>query len=154
MNDPKIEKMVRKVSLLLSDNTHLEGEVFLSLYDLTHSGSQNLGDLLNGGEQFIPLKTEKGIVLLNMKHIVQAKIASEREADDMMKTGSSYTIWVKTEIGGLMEGDIFISLRDGRFGRVKDYVNQPLTFFRLFQPEYVVYLNQRFILSIHDQIAP
>ncbi len=150
MNDRKIEKKIRKVFFLLSDHSKIDGHVFLSLYEVTHSGPQNLGDLLNGEDEFIPLKTEKGIVLLNRTHIVQARIDSEGESDDIMKMGSGYSICAKMGVGESVEGDIFISLQDGRFGRVKDYANLPFTFLRLFQPKHVVYLNQHYIISIHD----
>lgn len=135
---------------MLSDQNKIEGYVFLSLYQESHSGPQNLGDLLNGEEQFIPVKTDRGIELINISHIVQARIDSEDELDDIMKLGSSYTISAKMSVGAPVEGDIFISLRDGRFGRVKDYANLRFTFLRLFQPKHVIYVNQRYIISIHD----
>lgn len=150
MNSQKIEKKIRRVSLMLSDQSTIEGYVFLSLYEVTHSGPQNLGDLLNSEEQFIPVKTDKGIELINLNHIIQARIESEVESDDLMKVGSSYTICAQMSIGAPVEGDIFISLHDGGFGRVKDYANFPFTFLRLFQPKYVIYLNQGYIISIHD----
>lgn len=150
MNEHKIEKKIHSVSFMLSDESKIEGYVFLSLYEVTHSGPQNLGDLLNGDEQFIPVKTDKGIELLNLNHIVQARIGSEGESDDIMKMGSAYTIRAKISVGESVEGDIFISLQDGRFGRVKDYANLPFAFLRIFQPEHVIYVNQRYIISIHD----
>lgn len=150
MNNQKIEKKIRQVSLMLSDQSTIEGYVFLSLYEVTHSGPQNLGDLLNSEEKFIPIKTDKGIALVNLNHIIQARIDSEGESDDLMKMGSSYSICANMSIGAPVEGDIFISLQDGRFGRVKDYANLPFSFLRLFQPKLVIYVNQGYIISIHD----
>ncbi len=67
-----------------------------------------------------------------------------------MKMGSSYTICAQLSIGAPVEGDVYISLQDGRFGRVKDYANLPFTFLRFFQPKHVIYVNQRYIISLHD----
>ncbi|NOY84834.1 MAG: hypothetical protein GXO96_08470 [Nitrospirae bacterium] len=150
MNDHKIEKAIRSVSFLLSDQSKIEGYVFLSLHDLAHSGPQNLGDLLNGDEEFIPIKTEKGIELINLNHLIQARIDPEEELDEVMKMGSSYTICAQLSVGAPVEGDVYISLQDGRFGRVKDYANLPFTFLRFFQPKCVIYVNQRYIISLHD----
>ncbi len=150
MNPLVIEKKVRKASFYLTDGSQVDGEVFLSLSEEGHSGPQNLGDLLNDEDRFIPIKTEKSIFLLHLKHVVQAKIRIEEELDETMREGSGFTITVKMEIGGSIEGDVYISLQKGGFGRVKDYVNQNIPFFRLIQSEYIAYVNERYIFSIHE----
>ncbi len=150
MNQFKIEKKVRKVSFHLTDGSQVDGEVFLSLSEEGQAGPQNLGELLNDRDHFIPVKTEKGIFLLNLTHVVQAKTVLERELDESMWGGSGFSIALKMEIGGAIEGDMFVSINHEKFGRVKDYVNQPITFFRLFQNEHIVYVNQKYIYSIHD----
>ncbi len=150
MDDQKIKKEIEKVSIFLSDGTIIDGTVFLNLYGANHFGPQNFGDLLNAGERFIPVKTEGKILLLNVHQIVQARIGSERETNDLMKMGSAHSISVKLAVGGEIEGEIFISVRQG-VGRVNDYVNQPIAFFRLFQSEHIIYINQRFIIEIHDK---
>lgn len=150
MDHLKIQKKVRKSFFFLTDGSQVAGEVFLSLAEEGDSGPENLGDLLNTAGSFIPVKTEKGIFLLNLRHVVQAKIRIQEEFDENMRRGSGFTITLRMEIGGAIEGDVFISLKNGRFGRVKDYVNEPLSFFRLFQAAHIVYVNQRYIFSIHD----
>lgn len=149
MDERKIQKETREVLFKLSDGSSLEGNVFLRLYEAHHTGPQKVGDLLNEDKPFIPVRTQNSVVLLNVANIVLARTGSEWEEDDLMKMGNRSTVWIKAAHLDEIVGDIFINLPDG-FTRVKDYVNQPFRFFPLFQPKYVVYINQRYILSVRD----
>ena len=151
MDENKIEKEARRVAFQLSDGNRISGQVFLGLYGKHHLGSQNMEDLLNETKQFIPVKTHEGVLLLNKDHIVLVKIDAKSEENVMMKLGTKYSVWVKTTLGEELKGDIFISFREGRGRvRVKDHVNEAAGFFRLFQPGFILYINQKSILSIHD----
>jgi hypothetical protein len=149
MDERKIKKENRVVLFKLSDGSEVEGEVFLRLYEAHHSGPQRVGDLLNEERPFIPVKTDRGVVLLNVSHIVSAKIQSVWESDELMTMGKRQSIRIKTAHEQEIPGDIFINLPDG-YCRVKDYINQPILFFPLFQPDYIIYINRRFILLIQD----
>ncbi|HZR46963.1 MAG TPA: hypothetical protein VFA47_09680 [Candidatus Manganitrophaceae bacterium] len=150
MDERKIEKETQSALIELSDGSEIDGEVFLRLYEAHHAGQQKVGDLLNNeAARFIPLKTKGGTLLLNRLHIVLVKVRTELEKDDLMTLGEKYTVSLKMFRGHEIRGDIFVSLPEG-LSRVKDYFNQPIQFFRLLQPEYVVYINQRFLLSIQD----
>ena len=145
----QVKKHLRKASFYFSNDRQLTGCVFLNFFDKHHDGSQNLGDLLNSGEQFIPIRTKTEILLVNIKHLVYVEITMEQELDELMKLGSSYSISTKMITGKSIEGDVFISINEGH-GRVKDYANQDLVFFRMLQNKHVVYINQNYILSITD----
>lgn len=149
MYDHRIDKALRKVSFQLSDGDQIDGEIFLNLYGPNHSGSEKLGDLLNQGKQFIPVKTSGIIVLLNTNHIVQAKIDAEQEEDDLMQLGKGHSVWIKTILKEEITGLVFIGLQDGH-ARVNDYFNETIRFLRLFQTDYIVYVNQKAVLSVHD----
>lgn len=149
MDEDKIEKGAHRVAFQLSDGNCISGQVFLSLYDEHHLGSQNMEDLLKETNRFMPVKTDERVLLLNIDHIVLIKIDAESEENDMMKLGTKRLVWVKTTLGEELKGEIFISLGEGR-ARVKDHVNGTIGFFRLFQPGFILYINQKSILSIHD----
>lgn len=149
MDEDKIEKSALRVAIQRSDGNRISGEVFLGLYSEQHLGSQNMEDLLNETKQFMPVKTDTGVDLLNIDHIVWIKIDAESQENDIMKLGTKHAVWVKTILGEELKGDIFISLEEGR-ARVKDHVNEIVGFFRLFQPGFILYINQKSILSIHD----
>lgn len=147
--DRKIEKEVRPILCELSDGSEIEGDVFLRLYEARHAGPQKVGDLLNEEKKFLPVKAKGGTLLLNRSHIVLTKVKAELEKDDLMTLGKKVTVRLKMHRGREIQGDIFINLPEG-FCRVKDYVNQPTRFFTLIQPDFVIYINQEFILSVRD----
>jgi len=149
----RIEKDVRKVSFRLSNGEQIEGETFLSKYGAHHSGPQNVGDLLRETDPFFPVKTNNGIILINLAQLVHVRLTREEEEDELMRLGTaSQNVSVNTVLGELIEGKIYINLRDG-LDRVKDYVNETReTFLRLFQAENIIYINQKFIVSIRDSL--
>lgn len=149
MDERKIEKENRPVLFELSDGSEIEGEVFLRLYEARHAGLQKVGDLLNEAKRFIPLRTKGGTLLLNRSHIASARVRSELEKDGLMTLGKKVAVSLKMVQGREIRGDIFVDLPEG-FCRVKDYMNQPVRFFALIQPEFVVYINQEFVLSVRD----
>lgn len=149
MDERKIEKENRPVLFELSDGSEVEGEVFLRLYEAHHAGLQKVGDLLHEEKKFIPVRTKGGTLLLNRSHIVVAKVPAPLEKDDLMTLGKKYSVSLKMVLGKVIEGDVFVNLPEG-FCRMKDYLNQPVRFFTLIQPEFVVYINQEFVLSVQD----
>jgi len=50
---------------------------------------------------------------------------------------------------GSLEGDIFITLPEGR-RRPKDFFNHSPTFFPLFTEQYIVYINRHFVASAQE----
>jgi hypothetical protein len=150
MDEQKIEKEAQAILFELSDGSQIDGEVFLRLYEAHHEGHQKVGDLLNSEEaRFIPLRMREGTLLLNRSRIALAKVKTELEKDDLMTLGKRYTVCLKMLGGKEIRGEIFVNLPEG-FSRVKDYFNQPIQFFPLIQSEFVIYINQKFVLSVQD----
>ncbi|MBI3805442.1 MAG: hypothetical protein HY282_16970 [Nitrospirae bacterium] len=149
MDERRIEKEIRSVLFELADGSEVEGEVFLRLYEAHHAGLQKIGDLLNDETRVIPLRTKRETLLINRRHIALAKVGVDLEQDDLMTLGKQYTVSLKMLRGNEIRGDIFVNLPEG-FCRVKDYFNQPLQFFPLVQSEYILYINQKFVLSVRD----
>lgn len=149
MDERRIEKENCPVLFELYDGSEIEGEVFLRLYEAHHAGLQKVGDLLNEEARVIPLRTSKGTLLLNRSRIASAKVPAELERDDLMTLGKKYTVNLKMLRGKEIQGDIYVNLPEG-FCRVKDYFNQPVQFFPLIQPEFVVYINRELVLFVQD----
>lgn len=149
MDERKIEKQTQVVVFGMSDHREINGEVFLRLYEAQHTGRQKVGDLLNDQQLFIPVKTLQGPVLLNVSQIVTVTVGSGFEKDDLMILGKKYTVCIRTTQNIEIKGDIFVNLPE-EVSRVKDYFNQSLQFFAIFQHSSIIYINRHFILSVQD----
>ncbi|ALC15135.1 hypothetical protein DSOUD_0340 [Desulfuromonas soudanensis] len=149
MDEQTIAKETRDVRLVLSDGTPLAGEVFLNLYGAHHFGPQRVGDLLLGPERFLPLRGAFGTRLVNIAHILQARVGATEEADPLMLLGERHAVAVTTVNGDRIEALLYANLPDGS-QRVKDYLNQPLRFFIFFLPDEVLYLHRDAILWVED----
>jgi hypothetical protein len=149
MDDRTIQKETQQVTVVLSDGTQIDGEVFLRLHEAHHTGRQKIGDLLNQDLSFIPIRTSKGFILLNRSQIVSVKIKQEFEKDEIMTLGKKYAVRVRTVQGKEVVGDMFVNLPEESC-RIKDHLNQPIRFFSLFQSASILYINREFILSVQD----
>jgi hypothetical protein len=148
MDDGRIQKATRPTTIVLSSGREIRGDVFVGLYDPHHLGPQRVGELLNEPLAFIPVRTNRGVLLVNRSHIVSATLPADRESDELLKLGKRYTVRVTTANGDL-RGAIFVNLPEVAT-RVADYFNQSLRFFPLYQARTVVYVNREFILSVRD----
>jgi hypothetical protein len=148
MDEGRIQKATRKATLVLSSGRQIRGDVFVGLYDPHHTGPQRVGELLNEDLAFLPVKTDKGVVLVNRAHIVSAALSADREHDDLARLGKRYEVRVTTT-DGEVRGAVFVNLPDVAT-RVADYFNQPIRFLPLFQSRTVIYLNREFVLLVRD----
>lgn len=148
MDEGRIQKATRPAKIILSTGREIRGHVFVGLYDSHHSGPQRVGELLNEEKPFVPVKTAKGVLLINRTHIVSATLPTNLERDDLVTLGKRYQVRVTTTRGEV-RGVVFVNLPDGAT-RVADYFNQPAQFLPIFQTRTVLYLNREFILLVRD----
>ncbi len=150
MNNEKIDKKKKEILFTLTNGTEIQGEIYLWMYSSNRTGAQRFDELLNEGNQFIPVRTADGFVLLNSTHIMLAQAKMEKNSHDLKMIGEKYRVHITTLLHENLEVDLFISLPEGS-RRVKDYLNQPLRFFTFFLPdEHILCINREFILSIRD----
>lgn len=149
MVEQKIAKNRRQVIFTLADGSKLGGEVFLNLYEAHGQGSQKVGELLNGRDAFLPVKTAEGTVHLNVANIIKASTPADAERHELMLLGKKYTVRITTLHGEEIEGEIFVDLPQDR-SRVSDYLNRPDRFCRVFTPDAIIYIGTRFILAVRD----
>lgn len=149
MTEQRIAKTTRKVMVTLRDGRQLLGEVFLGLYGVHHTGEQQLGELLNGEEDFIPFKTAGVVSILNTEQILMVKTDKAEEEDDLMTLGKKYLVKVETHHIQDLQGEIYVNLPENTC-RVRDWLNQPIPFLQIFLPDAIIYLNRRHIISVQD----
>ncbi|MFY9269951.1 MAG: hypothetical protein WAO55_09420 [Candidatus Manganitrophaceae bacterium] len=147
MDEQRIQKETRPVLFHLSDGGDIRGMVFLRMQAEHHSGIQKVGELLNEDRSFIPVKMDVTPLLLNKRHIVAASVPGEEERDDLLLLGKQYSVAVTTSLGATFHGEVFVNMPEG-FSRMKDYLNGPGSFITLIQPESILYINRRFILTV------
>lgn len=149
MAEQRIVKMTRKVLITLLDGRQLSGEVFLGLYEAHHSGHQKVGELLNGADDFIPFKTSDAVFLLNIAQILMVETSKEEELDELMTLGKQYPVQVSLLHSKELTGEAYVDLPDETC-RVRDWLNQPIAFLRLFLPDQIIYVNRRYVISVQD----
>lgn len=149
MSSEKIDKKIKEVLFTLTDGTEIKGEVYLWLYSANRRGVQQIDELLNEGNPFIPVKTVDGLVLLNSTHIMLARANIEKNSHDFTIMGDKHRVSITTILKKNLEANLYVSLPEG-FRRVKDYLNQPIQFFTFFLPESILCINRDSILSIRD----
>lgn len=149
MDEQRIAKQARPIELAMSDGSTMVGEVFLDLYDAHRDGSQRVGDLLNGEEFFLALRTPEGVYLVNIEQVLEVRVEAEKEKDELMLLGRKHTLRIQTVHRGELRVDLYVDLPQTS-SRAKDYFNQRLRFFRVFSADEVIYLNPSSILFIRD----
>ena len=149
MEEQRVEMDRRKASFLLSDGESLEGVVFLSHYKGHDSRPESVGEHLER-EGFMPLMTADRTILLNVERAVAVKVGREGEVDRNFEAlAVRHAVTVRMWDGRTITGDLFADLPEEAC-RVKDYLNQPGRFMRLFLEDGVVYLNRKFVLTVSD----
>jgi hypothetical protein len=149
MDEQKITKESRTVRLTLSDETTVEGEIFLNLFEAHTGRPERVGTLLNREIVFLPVKTVEGVFLVNLQQVVTVQVAAAEEQDELMLLGQQHTVRIHTTTGQELIADIYVDLPQTS-SRTKDYVNQPHRFFRLFRDDEITYINPDYILYLRD----
>lgn len=149
MDSQRISKETCNVLFCLADGREIWGEVFLNLYGAHHAGPQRVGELLNGDEPFIPIKTEEGTLLIHLGQLVSAQVPAETELDELMTLGEHYHVTVQTILGKSIAAEVYVTLPEGG-RRVKDFVNRSEGFLRFIVGDQVLYVNRHFVVCVQD----
>jgi len=147
MNERRLATETRKALLILSDGRKLEGELFLQLFSPLHGGAQRVSELLNGDENFVPLRNGQAVQLINLAQVVSVQVEREVELDPLLLLGEHHQVKVETVLGHPFEAEIYVNLPGSR-NRVKDFLNRDKRFIACLIPGQVLYLNPRFLLSV------
>ncbi|MDX2479126.1 MAG: hypothetical protein QNK24_02175 [Desulfuromusa sp.] len=149
MDEQRISVETRRVELTLSNGLQLTGETFLQLHGKHLTGVQRVGEILNGEDNFLPLRYGGKVQLINLEQVVSISVAAEEEFDPLLALGEEHQLWVEPTVGEALNVRIFVNLPGGR-NRVKDFLNQKRRFLLLLQEDQIIYLAQNKILRVQD----
>lgn len=155
MNEYRVEKVRRQLSLLLRDGTRMEGEVFLRPLSRFRSRPEEPADLLNDPEPFFAL-VRNGEAILIAKDGV-ARVDTHYDAEDMENLEASAlgaSLGVPVEVtmvdGSTCAGSIFLESRHDR-PRLLDFLNAyHARFLPVVDATQVVLLNTHTIAHVRE----
>jgi hypothetical protein len=117
----RIEKLRRELTLLLTDGSRLDGEVFLRPMSRHRSRPEEPADLLNDAEPFFALMRHGEAMLVQKSSIVRAETSySDEQEEDFTSLG--IIVEVTLIDGSICTGSIFLESRHDR-PRLLDYLN-------------------------------
>jgi len=147
MNERRLATVTRSVLLVLSNGRQQPGDLFLQLVSPHHGGLQRVGELLNGDDRFLPLRSAEDVSLVNLEQVVSVQVDRDEELDPLLLLGEHHRVRLKTVLGHCFDAEIHVNLPGSR-GRVKDFLNDPARFVPCLLPDKVLYLNPRFLLTV------
>jgi hypothetical protein len=125
MSDYRIEKLRRPLTLVLTDGTRLEGDVFLRPVSRHRARPEDPGDMLNDTEPYFALvrKGEGGdAVLIAKANVSRAETTIEGEAHEEDLASLGVPVEVTLLDGTVCTGSIFLETRTDR-PRLLDFLN-------------------------------
>ena len=121
MSEYRIDKLRRELSVMLSDGSRMEGDVFLRPVSRHRSRPEDPSDLLNDPDPFFAL-VRNGETILIAKTQVASAVTTVDE-DDALETGAlGVTVEVTLHDGSICDGSVFLESRSDR-PRLLDYLN-------------------------------
>jgi hypothetical protein len=123
--------------------------MYLQLHGFHQSGTQRVGEVLNGENNFLPVRTSEGLKLVNLAQIVTVSVSAEIEFDPILSLGEEHPVRVTTSTGDTLDTRIYVNLPSGR-NRAKDFLDQKKRFLLFIVEENVVYIARRKILLVED----
>lgn len=149
MDDQRIVVETCVVELVMVNGLRIHGETFLQLQGIYLTGPQRVGELLNGDETYLPVRTGSQVQLVNLEQVVSVSLSAELEFDPLLTLGEEHQVRVEPVAGDTLEARIFVNL-PGNKSRVKDFLNQKIRFLPFLNNDRVVYFARERILRVTD----
>jgi hypothetical protein len=121
MSEYRIEKRRRALTVLLTDGSRIDGEVFLRPVSRHRSRPEDPADLLNDAEPFFVLMRHGEALLVQKANVARAETSYPDEQEEDF-TSLGITVEVAMTDGSLCTGSIFLESRHDR-PRLLDYLN-------------------------------
>ena len=154
-SDYRVEKVRRRLTLVLRSGDRLEGEVFLRPVSRYRSRPEEPADLLNDPEPYFALIRDGEVLLVGKDSVARADTtydAEDLENIESSSLGASLGVPVEVTLadGSLCAGSIFLESRSDR-PRLLDFLN---TYRERFLPvvaaTHVVLLNTHTIAHVRE----
>jgi hypothetical protein len=142
-DDYRIEKLRRPLSVVLTDGSRLEGDVFLRPVSRHGSRPEEPSDLLNDAEPFFALVRSGEAVLVSKSNVALAETpVGEEEEFDLAALG--IPVEVTLNDGSVHLGSIFLETRSDR-PRLLDFLNS-------YTPRFLPVVDARQVFLVNTQI--
>lgn len=153
VNDFHIEKIRLPVVVVTTAGERLAGDLFAQANPRFASGHEEVPDLLNGAESFIPVGTAGGRVLLCAKSRVREVHYTIEGVDVMAWTvGTPIAVSIGLDDGSSVAGTLLVELESAR-QRLLDFLNRfPSRFLPVHTSSNVVLINRDHIVHV-EQVA-
>lgn len=150
----RIEKVRRRVAIILTGGARLHGDLFLQPSARYRVGPQDPLDLLNEADRFLPVAVDgTAMTLLAKDHIIRVQY-EEREADTHLEGVSLAAVDVHCIDGAVVGGTLRLETPADR-PRLLDYLNDvPDAFLRVRMPTAVCLVNRRRIAQVRHRTLP
>ena len=149
MSDYRIEKLKRPLSVVLTDGSRLEGDVFLRSVSRYRSRPEDPSDLLNDAEPFFALERNGEVVLVSKSNVALAETPVEEEEEfDLGALGIAVEVTLND--GSVHAGSIFLETRSDR-PRLLDFLNSYSSrFLPVVDARQVFLVNTRIIAHVRE----
>lgn len=151
MSDYRIEKVRRRVVLSLVGGRELDGDIFLQAYGRFRVGPEQPLDVLNDGDDFLPIVLPSGELHLVQKTQLLTVETDLPGSDDAIESVDSAVAGMKVELalvdGSCCHGSIFPELRADR-PRLVDFLNETrMRFLPVFASDRLLCVSRAHIVS-------
>ena len=128
MSEYRVEKVRRRLALVMRSGERIEGEVFLRSVSRHRSRPEDPTDLLNDDDPFFALDRDGEAILVSKDGVASAETSYDEEDLENLETsalGASLGVPVEVTLrdGTLCVGSIFLESRSDR-PRLLDFLNR------------------------------
>lgn len=147
----RIEKVRRRVLLVLTGGARLHGDLFLQPSARYRSGPQDPADLMNDAEPFVPVALDGHVMTFLAKDQIIRVQYEEQSTDASEEGAASAAVEIHCADGTTLSGTLRLELPADR-PRLLDYLNgESAAFLRLVIPSGVCLVNRRQITQVRHR---
>jgi hypothetical protein len=144
-----VEKVRRRVTVVLDGGTRIDGDIFLQSVARHRLGPEAPSEMLNDRDPFFPLAQGRESTLIAKRSVTQVEFASQ-PTDTQLDGTPGVTIAIRFADGTELVGDLYPETRAGR-RRLLDFLNSDgEQFLAVHVASTVVLVNRRLIASVRQ----
>jgi hypothetical protein len=149
MSEYRVEKLRQHLTVVLTDGSRLEGDIFLPPASRHGSRPQEPSDLLNDAEPFFALVSNGTVVLVAKSNVSRAETSLSEMADFEVPV-LGVPVQVTLIDGSVCTGNIFLETRSDR-PRLLDFLNgYRARFLPLVDVRQVILVNTQTIAHVRE----
>jgi hypothetical protein len=152
----RIEKRRVEAALTLTTGTTVQGYFFLAGSNVSHSGPERVGDLLNGETGFFPFERHTGAepdtALYNRAQLLLVRLLEETieaQLDPGYSVATERAVHMRLSNGQAVEGRVRVYRPTGR-DRLSDYARSPERFRYVETEDGTVIVNADHIVELRE----